>query len=131
LQPNFDAGSNRRRLEVAESRQRQTLHAYERAVLLAFRELEDVLAGLRQAALRSASEGERVVAERKMRQLAELRYRGSVAYLGVLDAQRSLVSAELDESAAARDELVAVVQLYETLGDAWTEPDQWRPRRGR
>jgi len=96
-------------------------------VLLAFREVEVALAGLRRAGLRRVSERERVAAERKMLQLAELRYRGGVAYLEVLDAQRSLFSAELDETAAVRDELVALVQLYRTLGDDWTEPDQPEP----
>ena len=143
LHPLLSSGKSRRRVEVAECRQRQTLHSYERPVLLAFLEMEDALAGLRQAGLRRTSEGERVAAERKMLQLAELRYRGGVAYLGVLDAQRSLLSAGLDETAAVRDELVALVKLYQTLGDGWTEPDQpeqaprdsvvqgWRPPRSR
>ena len=43
LQPIFNAGKNRRRVEVTESQQRQTLYAYERTVLQAFRETEDAL----------------------------------------------------------------------------------------
>ena len=101
LQPIFNSGQNRRRVEVAESQQRQALFAYERSVLLAFREVEDSLVGLRQSGLRRGSEGERVAAERKVLELAELRYRGGVsAYLEVLDAQRSLFDAELDETHA-------------------------------
>ena len=44
-------------------------------------------------------------AERKVLELAELRYRGGVAaYLEVLDAQRSLFDAELDETQTIGDQ---------------------------
>jgi len=122
LQPIFNAGQNRRRVEVAESRQRQALYAYERSVLLAFREVEDALAELKKNGLRRGSEGQRVEAERKVLELAELRYRGGVAdYLEVLDAQRSLFDAELEEANAQRDELVALIQLYKALGGGWMQ----------
>jgi outer membrane protein, multidrug efflux system len=122
LQPIFNAGQNRRRVDVAESQQRQALYAYERSVLLAFREVEDSLVGVRQSGLRRGSEHERVAAELKVLELAELRYRGGVAaYLEVLDAQRSLFDAELDETSARRDELVALIQLYKALGGGWPQ----------
>jgi len=132
LQPIFNAGQNRRRVEVAESQQRQALYAYERSILLAFREVEDFLVGLRQSGLRRNSEGQRVGAERKVLDLAELRYRGGVAdYLDVLDAQRSLFNAELDEAASLRDELVNLIQLYKALGGGWPQaeaaPEQENP----
>jgi outer membrane protein, multidrug efflux system len=122
LQPIFNAGQNRRRVEVSESQQRQALYAYERSVLQAFREVEDSLVGSRQSSLRRASEGERVTAERKVLELAELRYRGGVAaYLEVLDAQRSLFNAELDETSSMRDEFVSRIQLYKALGGGWPQ----------
>jgi multidrug efflux system outer membrane protein len=63
-----------------------------------------------------------VTAERKVLELAELRYRGGVAaYLEVLDAQRSLFNAELDETGAMRDEFVSRVQLYKALGGGWPQ----------
>jgi multidrug efflux system outer membrane protein len=125
LQPIFNSGQNQRRVEIAESRQRQALYGYERSVLLAFREVEDSLVGLRQAGLRRASETERVAAERKVLELAELRYRGGVAaYLEVLDAQRSLFDAELDETSATRDQLVDFIQLYKALGGGWPQSQE-------
>jgi multidrug efflux system outer membrane protein len=123
LQPLFNAGQNRRVVEVAESQQRQALFAYESAVLQAFREVEDALAGVRTAGARRESQLRRVVAERVVLDLAEVRYRGGVSdYLEVLDAQRSLFDAELDEAAAIRDQLVFVIQLYRALGGGWEEP---------
>jgi multidrug efflux system outer membrane protein len=125
LQPIFDGGRNRRRVEVSESQQRQALYGYERAVLVAFREVEDSLTDLRQSGLRRADEDARVGAEQKVLELAELRYRGGVSdYLEVLDAQRSLFDAELDEATARRDELVALVQLYKALGGGWSQEAQ-------
>jgi outer membrane protein, multidrug efflux system len=124
LQPIFNAGQNQSRVEVAESQQRQALYGYESSVLLAFREVEDSLVGLRQFGLQRDSQGQRVTAERKVLELAELRYRGGVAnYLEVLDAQRSLFESELDESSAIRDQLVAFVQLYKALGGGWEGPE--------
>ncbi len=126
LQPIFNAGQNQRRVEATESQQRQALYAYERSVLQAFREVEDSLVGFRQAGLRRDSEGQRVTAERKVVELAELRYRGGVAaYLEVLDAQRSLFEAELDETSSLRDEVVSLIQIYKALGGGWPqEPEE-------
>jgi multidrug efflux system outer membrane protein len=84
---------------------------------------------LRQSGLRRGSEGARAEAERKVLELAELRYRGGVAaYLEVLDAQRSLFDAELDETSATRDELVALIQLYKALGGGWQSAPSAAPR---
>jgi len=41
-------------------------------------------------------------------------------YLEVLDAQRSLFSAELDDSQSIRDHLISLIQLYKALGGGWT-----------
>jgi len=52
--------------------------------------------------------------------VTELRYRGGVAaYLEVLDAQRSLFGAELDETQAIGAHLVSLVQIYKALGGGW------------
>jgi multidrug efflux system outer membrane protein len=49
-----------------------------------------------------------------------LRYRGGVAaYLEVLDAQRSLFDAELEEAQAIGNQLIALVRLYKSLGGGW------------
>ena len=120
LQPIFNASKNRRRVEVTESRQRQVLYAYERAILQAFRETEDALVAYRKTGEQRGAQAERVKAERKVLELAELRYRGGVAaYLEVLDAQRSLFGAELDETQTIGAHLVSLVRLYKALGGGW------------
>jgi len=128
LQPIFNAGQNRRRVDVAESQMRQSLYAYERSVLLAFREVEDSLVSVRQSKLRRGSEGARVDAERKVLDLAETRYKGGVAaYLEVLDAQRSLFDAEISETQSVRDQFVALIQLYKALGGGWPQSPEAQP----
>ncbi len=122
LQPIFNAGQLRRGVEVTESRQRQALYSYEQSILQAFREVEDGLVGYRKSGDRRASEGQRVAAERRVLELAELRYQGGVAaYLEVLDAQRSMFDSELEEVGAIREQLVALILLYKALGGGWPQ----------
>ena len=121
LQPIFNAGQNRRRVEVSESQQRQALYAYEKSIQAALREVEDAIVGYRKGGELRVSAADRASAERKVLHLAELRYRGGVSgYLEVLDAQRSLFSSELDESQSVRDHLVSLIRLYKALGGGWT-----------
>ncbi len=128
LQPIFNSGKNKRRVEVTESRQRQTLYAYERAVLQAFRETEDALVAYRKTGEQRTAQAGRVAAERKVLELAELRYRGGVAaYLEVLDAQRSLFGAELDEAESIGSNLVSLVRLYKALGGGWPSAPEGNP----
>ena len=135
LQPIFNAGKNRRRVEITESQQRQVLYDYERTILQAFRETEDALVTYRSTGQQRLAQAERVKADRKVLELAEMRYRGGVAaYLEVLDAQRSLFGAELDETATLGAHLVSLVQLYKALGGGWpseTPPPPPAPDRAR
>ena len=120
LQPIFQGGKNRRRVEVRESQHRQAVYAYERTVLQALREVEDALIGLQKAGEQRGSQAERVVAERKVLELSELRYRGGVTdYLEVLDAQRSLFNAEIDEVSSISAHVGSLIQLYKALGGGW------------
>ena len=75
-----------------------------------------------------ASQSSRVAGEREVLRLAELRYRGGVTgYLEVLDAQRSLFTAELEEVQTIRENLVALVRLYKALGGGGRAPWPQRP----
>jgi multidrug efflux system outer membrane protein len=120
MQPVFNAGKNKRRVEVRESQQRQAVYAYEKSMLQALREVEDALVALEKAGEQRGSQGGRVVAQRKVLELSELRYRGGVTdYLEVLDAQRSLFTAELDEASSIGDHVTSLIRLYKALGGGW------------
>ena len=107
-------------VNIARARAVQARARYEQTVLVALREVEDVLVALRTAQDRAAAQGRQVVALRRALELAEMRYQNGISsYLDVLDAQRSLFTAELALSAAERDQLVAAVQLYKAVGASW------------
>jgi multidrug efflux system outer membrane protein len=120
LQPIFNAGKNQARVEMRESQNRQALYAYENTLLQALREVEDSLVGLRKSGEESGAQTARVVATRRVLELADLRYKGGVAqYLEVLDAQRSLFNAEIDEATAVTEHSKSLVRLYKALGGGW------------
>ena len=120
VQPIFNAGKNKRRVEVRESQQRQAAYAYERAILQALREVEDSLISLQKSGDQRDSQGERVRAQRKVLELSEMRYLGGVAdYLEVLDAQRSLFDSEIDEVASISTQVGSLIRLYKALGGGW------------
>ena len=118
--PIFNAGRNRATLELTEAQQREALIRYEQAIQQAFREVEDALVAHRKAREALVEQEAAVRASREALAVAELRYAaGRTGYLDVLDAQRTLLSAELG---TLRSQLAAVVQLYKALGGGWAEP---------
>ena len=105
---------------MARARAEQARSQYEQTVLVAVREVEDALVGLRTAQDRAAAQQRQVVALRRALELANMRYQNGVSsYLDVLDAQRGLFGAELSLTQAERDQLVAAVQLYKAVGAGW------------
>jgi len=84
------------------------------------REANDALAGVRTARDQAAAQSTQVNALRQALDLAESRYQAGLStYLDLLDAQRSLFTAELALSQAQLGELTAAVQLYKALGGSW------------
>jgi multidrug efflux system outer membrane protein len=107
-------------VNVARARASQARSRYEQTVLVALRDVEDALVGLRTAQDRSAAQDRQVIALRRALELADMRYRNGVSsYLDVLDAQRGLFGAELALTQTERDQLVAAVQLYRAVGAGW------------
>ncbi len=107
-------------VNIARARAVQARSRYEQTVLVALRDVEDALVGLRTAQDRTAAQERQVIALRRALELADMRYGNGVSsYLDVLEAQRGLFSAELALTQAERDQLVAAVQLYRAVGAGW------------
>lgn len=127
--PLFNAGQNKRRVEIEVARTEQLLNQYELAVLQAFREVEDALAAVRTLREERAARDMQIRAARSAAFLSRARYDGGVtSYLEVLESERSLFRTELSHSEVRRSQLVAVVDLYKALGGGWLpelapEPD--------
>lgn len=121
--PIWDWGKNRARVDETEARMRQAVLVYEQSIRQALRDVEDALVAYRKSVERLESTGKRVTAQRNVLALSETRYRGGVStYLEVLDAQRELLDAELQQAVTLRDRIVAVVRLYRSLGGGWEGP---------
>lgn len=118
--PIFTAGRNRAGLRLAEAQQQEALIRYQQTIQQAFREVEDALIAHRKAREALVEQRAAVRASREALSIAELRYTsGLTNYLSVLDAQRTLLAAEVAESRILLAQLVAVVRLYRALGGGW------------
>ena len=120
LQPIFDGGQRRGQIAFAESRERELVEVYRAAILSAFADVESALAAARRLAEREALQLQVQERAREALRLAEVRYReGADDLLSVLDAQRTLFSAD-DQLAQVRlERLEAAVELYRALGGGW------------
>lgn len=120
FQPLINRGRNLKQVQAERARTEGAVAFYERTVLTAFREVEDGLVGVQRLRDEADAAGRAAEAARQSVGLASLRYEGGVDnYLNLLDAQRELLTAELQESQLLRLQRVAVVQLYKALGGGW------------
>ena len=120
FQPLINRGRNLKQVQAERARTEGAIAFYERTVLTAFREVEDGLVGVQRLRDEADAAGRAAEAARQSVGLASLRYEGGVDnYLNLLDAQRELLTAELQESQLLRLQRGAVVQLYKALGGGW------------
>ena len=115
--PIFYGGTNVARLNVAESRYEQLLEHYQQTILLAFREVADLLVSIRQRSEQLQRQREQVHAAEATVALADVRYRtGLVTVLDVLDAQRTVLAAETQLVQTERARLTDMILLFKALG---------------
>jgi multidrug efflux system outer membrane protein len=120
VQPVFNAGRNRSRVELAEARRQEAELEYRRTVQQAFREVSDALSGYRRFRELRETQEALVVAAQDARRLADLRYQGgATSYLEVLDSETRLFGAQLALVQAQLDEQSAFVEIYRALGGGW------------
>jgi outer membrane protein TolC len=102
----FDAGSNSANLDSAKAGRDMTVAQYEKAIQTAFREVAD--------------------AEAARFKLSDLRYRNGVAsQLDLLDAQRSLFTAQQAVVQTWLAQLQSQVGVYKTLGVGGSSRAEW------
>lgn len=121
LAPIFDGGRLRGQVAVAQSQERQLVETYRKAILTAFEDVENALGAASRFAQQETLQTQVQAQAREALRLAEIRYREGVDdLLGVLDAQRTLFSAQ-DQLAQIRlSRLEAAVNLYKALGGGWS-----------
>jgi multidrug efflux system outer membrane protein len=113
----FNAGAGRARVRVTEAQRDAALASYERAILVAFREVADALADRGTIGERLRSAEAQVAATSEAARLVDARYREGIdPFLATLDAQRSFYAAQRAQVLVQLAEMANVAALYQTLG---------------
>jgi len=119
--PIFNAGRIGANIRIQDENTLQALVSYESAVLDALAEVENALEAVRRQAERHEALERAAAAAREADALARQQYEaGSVDFLRVLDAERSLLSAEQSLATTAAALSSAHIRLYKALGGGWS-----------
>ncbi|MFT4076103.1 MAG: efflux transporter outer membrane subunit [Asticcacaulis sp.] len=122
VQPLFQGGRLKAQSGAAASRRDQAAFAYKKAALNAFREVEDSLAAVDRINAQQLILTEQTASLAEAYRLAGNRYKaGYSPYLEQIDAQRTLLGAQLSLIQAQADHLNAIVGLYQAVGGGFTE----------
>ncbi|KQV40979.1 multidrug transporter [Massilia sp. Root335] len=123
IMPLFDFGRTRAGVEGARAQRDIAVAQYEKSIQTAFREVADALAGQATYSEQLRAQQAVAAAETDRFNLSDLRYRnGTASYLDLLDAQRSLFTAQQQAIQANLQRLQNQVTLYRVLGGGWSEP---------
>lgn len=120
--PIFDFGYNRATLDVAKVEKDIDIANYEKAIQTAFKEVSNALAGRTTYVTQVAADRDYVNAAQQYYDLAQARYRsGTDSFLTLLDAQRTLYTAQqqlITDMLAKQSNLIT---LYKVVGGGWSE----------
>jgi outer membrane protein, multidrug efflux system len=101
----------------------ETIAQYRATIVEAFREVADALVAEARLAEQRAAQEAQVAALQEAVRLSLVRYdTGLSNYIEVLDAEQLLYPAETALAQTQRDQLLAVVNLYQALGGGWATP---------
>ena len=111
---------NQAGLDSARAGREIAVAQYEKSIQTAFREVADALAGRATLGEQLRALRAQAAAEEVRFRLSDLRYRNGIASaLDLLDAQRSLFTAQLAATQTRLTQLQNQVALYKTLGGGW------------
>ncbi|MDB5119272.1 MAG: rane protein [Sphingobacteriales bacterium] len=120
VQPIFNKGVNKTRLQVAKEQQQQTLLNFQYTVLSASQDVSNALMSYQAAGEKASTRVDQLENLKKSVDYTQqlVRY-GSANYTEVLSAQQNLLVAQLNSVNDRVQELQAVVYLYRSLGGGW------------
>ncbi|MDR2387122.1 MAG: efflux transporter outer membrane subunit [Deltaproteobacteria bacterium] len=123
--PIFTAGRNRANLDLAEIRKDMAIVDYEMAIQKAFREVAEGLSLRERLAQRLKAQSNYLGIQRRVLELASNRYQnGVISYLEVLEAQRSVLEAELDLLEIKKDWIFNDLALFAALGGGFPREEE-------
>ncbi|PDT88839.1 RND transporter [Bradyrhizobium sp. Y36] len=121
--PVFDAGKRLATVRISEAQRDQAFATFHSTLLTAFEDVENALVSLSQEHIRAAKLTEAAKNYREAARLSRSLFEtGSASFIDVLDAERSLYSAEdsliQSKVSAAKD----YISLAKALGGGWSDP---------
>lgn len=121
LAPLFSAGRLDAQYDAATAQRDQAAYAYRAAVLGAFAEVENALAGVTELrAQMDHAQRRRDILARSLEYAHDRYQAGYASYLEELDAQRNLYQLELDLIRLRQSELENLIALHRALGGGWS-----------
>jgi multidrug efflux system outer membrane protein len=116
----LDLGKVEARIRAAGARAEADLQTYEQTVLLALEETENALVEFGRQRARRDQLVEAVQASEQAASLADARYQGGATdFLTTLDAQRTVLSLQIQLAESRTRTMTALVALYKALGGGW------------
>jgi multidrug efflux system outer membrane protein len=120
--PIFEGGRLLGQYHQAKAAKDEAILRYRQTILFAFRDVSNALIVRQRLAEIRDQQAIEVVSLQKAVKFSTERYlAGKASYYEVLEAQQQLFPAQLNLARTQRDELLAVVTLYKSLGGGWTE----------
>ena len=118
--PIFDSGRNLARLDVAHASYEESLANYRQQVLLAFRDVEDNLAGQRMMSEQSIQQDLAASASARTTKVIQERYHaGDVDFFQVVEAERDSLAAGRAAVQVRGQRFIITVNLIRALGGSW------------
>jgi outer membrane protein, multidrug efflux system len=118
--PIFDGGARSANLANSRAKYEEDVANYRQQVLVAFQEVEDNLANLRILTDQIRTQDDAVQASSRAAQLSRTQYReGSVSYLDVIDAERTVLQTQRASVQLEGAQAVSTVNLIRALGGGW------------
>jgi NodT family efflux transporter outer membrane factor (OMF) lipoprotein len=122
--PIFEGGRLRGVLTLRESQQREAAIFFQRTVLRAWKEVDDVLTAYREAQHRRADIARSVTENQAALRAARQRYsEGAIDFLNVITTQAQLLQSENDLADSDTQISTYLVNLYRALGGGWEVAD--------
>ena len=120
MQPIFNFHGLKRREQVAVERYNQAAYGYEQTTLAAFADVEKVLSSIAATRIETIRTTELVTSYRSILEMAYALYRNGMAdYLDVIDAERTLYTAQMDLVGLLSSQYINYVTLCKALGGGW------------
>jgi multidrug efflux system outer membrane protein len=120
--PLFSGGKNKANLERSRAQYDEALALYRQSILTALGDVENQLTALNHLSEQSAAQSRVLTSSEKAATVARVQFdAGAGAYLNVIDAERTSLTARRGVHQVAGQRLIATVALIKALGGGWQQ----------